>query len=185
MKTIDYLGDNPDNECTNQDIAIALLDNKTIKGYGRRQHGLNGKDADLDNAGQCAVDQIAIIDPNGADTMFIRIYLNRYASICQPTDDDEYREAAMQKIAEEIILMTDEYSGEWTGSDYWSFSMNEVIDVPLTVDEFDNPNLELLAERCTDWVHNSEEGKNFEEFATNLNKSIDQLYDMCDTDLGL
>jgi len=187
MKILNYIGDNPDNECTNQAIAIELFDNKTIKGYGCKQHGLNGKNADLDNTGQCAVDQIAIIDPVGkdSDTMFIRLYLNRYVNICQPTDDDEYREAAMQKIADEIILSTDEYSGEWTGSDYWCFSMNEVIDVPLSVEEFDNPDLKMLADRCIEWVSNSEKGRNFEDFAKNLNESIDSLYKMCNTDLGL
>ncbi len=35
--------------------AIDLTDDKTLKDYGRRQHGLNGKDADLDKDGQTVI----------------------------------------------------------------------------------------------------------------------------------
>jgi hypothetical protein len=186
MKTqTNHIEDNPDNECTNQDIAIALLDEKVIRGYGRRCCGMNGKNADLDPEGQCVVDQIAIIDPVGSDTLFIELYLNRYVNVCTPTDEDEQREQLLQECAENIILMTNEYSGEWTGSDYWCFNFTEVLRVPLTVEEYDNPDLVLLAERCADAIYNSEEGKEFEAFAKNLNESIDSLHNLCNTDLGI
>lgn len=186
MKTLsDHIGDNPESECTNQEIAIALLDEKVIKGYGRKCCGMNGKNADLDPQGQCVVDQIAIIDPVKSDTLFIEMYLNRYVSVCMPTDDDEEREKVLQECAENIILMADEYSGEWTGSDYWNFNFTEVLRVPLTVEEYDNPDLIALAERCADAIYSSEEGKQFEDFAETLNEAIDSLHKLCDTDLGI
>ena len=186
MKTqTNHLGDNPDNEYVNQEIAIALLDEKVIKGHGKRCCGMNGKNADLDPEGQCVVDQIAIIDPVHEDTLFIELYLNRYVNICTPTHEDEERERIMQEHAETIIMYTDEYAGEWTGSDYWCFSFTEVLRVPLTVEEYENPNLELLADRCADAIYNSEEGKAFEKFAVGTNKSIDNLYDLSDDELAI
>jgi hypothetical protein len=186
MKThTNYIGDNPDNECTNQEIAIALLDEKVIKGYGRKCCGMNGKNADLDPTGQCVVDQIAIIDPVNSDTLFIEMYLNRYANICIPTDEDEEREKLLQECAENIILMADQYSGEWTGSDYWCFNYTEVLRVPLTVEEYENPDLVVLAERCADAIYQSKEGLEFEGFAKDLNEAIDSLQNLCNTDLAV
>lgn len=43
----DFLESGQDESGPCQDIAAALLEEKTIRGHGRRQHGLNGKDADL------------------------------------------------------------------------------------------------------------------------------------------
>jgi len=186
MKTsIDYLGDNPDNECTNQDLAISLLHDKVIVGHGRKGHGMNGKDADLDPQGQCVIDQVAIIDLIKSDTLFIEIYTNRYVNVCTPTDEDEEREEVLQECAEAIILMNDEYSGEWTGSDYWCFTMNETIRVPLSVEEYEHPNLEMLADRCAEAVYNSPSGKDFELFASSLNEAIDCLHKLCNNDLGI
>lgn len=186
MKTLtNHIGDNPDNECTNQDIAIALLDEKVIKGFGRKCCGMNGKHADLDPSGQCVVDQIAIIDPVGEDTLFIELYLNRYVNICIPTDEDQEREKLLQECAESIILLADKYSGEWTGSDYWNFNYTEVIRVPLTVEEYENPNLFLLADRCAEAIYKSKEGNEFEEFAEDLNEAIDCLHNLCNNDLGI
>jgi hypothetical protein len=61
--------------------------------------------------------------------------------------------------------------------------MEEIIRVPLTVDEYENPDLDKLAERCSNAIFNSEEGKAFETFATDLNKAIDDLYKIEDLDL--
>lgn len=169
--------------CDDQSIAIELLDGKVIKGYGSRCCGMNGKNADLDSEGQCVVDQIAIIDPVHSDTMFIELYLNRYVNICTPTHENEERERLMQEQAEAIIMYTDDYAGEWTGSDYWCFNFTEVLRVPLTVEEYENPVLSNLADRCADAIYNSQEGKAFEKFAADTNKLIDNLYELSNNDL--
>lgn len=180
-----HLGDNPENEYVNQEIAVALLDGKVIKGHGKICHGMNGKDADLDPEGQCVVDEIVIIDPVHEDTMFLELHISRYVNICTPTDEDEERERLMQEHAESIIMFADEYTGEWTGSDYWCFSFTEVIRVPLTVEEFETPDLGLLADRCANAIYNSEEGKAFENFAKRTNKLIDNLYELSNDALGI
>lgn len=170
-----HLGDNPDMENVNQFIAEQLLFNKTIKGYGKVGHGMNGKDADLDDGGQCVVDEIFIIDPVKSNTMFIEMHIERYASICTPCHDDEEKEIEMQEVAEMIIMDHCEYEGEWTGSDYWSYKTKEIIRVPLTVDEYENPDLDILSKRCADAIYNSKEGSEFEEYVTNLNKKIESI----------
>jgi hypothetical protein len=174
---------NTDLENLDQYIANQLLDNKTIKGYGKAGHGMNGKDADLDDVGQCTVEDIFIVDTVDSDTMFIELHINRYASICSPTDDDEDKEEFMVDAAECIVMSATEYRGEWTGSDYWSFSTEETIRVPLEVEEYENPNLEVLSQRCADAIYNSDEGKDFEEFCTSLNKAIEDLQQLSIEDL--
>lgn len=178
-----HLGSNPDLDNVNQFIATELLQDRVIKGYGKRGHGMNGKDADLDEYGQCIVEEMYITDPVHSETMFIEMKINRYASICTPTDDDEVREEKLQNMAEEIVMCACEYSGEWTGSDYWQYDMQEIIRVPLSVEEYENPNLDELAQRCSNAIEASKEGKDFEKFATDLNKSIDELYKIEDLDL--
>jgi len=180
-----HTGDNPDTDSVNQHIAEQLLNGKCLKGHGKVQHGMNGKDADLDPAGQCVIEEINIIDPVKSETMFIELHIARYANICTPTDDDEQREEVLQQCAENIVFGATEYSGEWTGSDYWCYSFQEVIRVPLLVAEYENPDFVILADRCADAVYNSPEGKNFEQFAIDLNKQIDNLYNLSDEDLGL
>lgn len=180
-----HLGDNPDLENINQTIAEHLLNGRTIRGYGKAGHGMNGKDADLDFCGQCVIEDIVIVDPVGSDTMFIELHINRYASICTPTDDDETREEALQECAESIVCDAWEYKGEWTGSDYWSFSYYEVIRVPLFVEEYEDPNFDSLADRCAAAVEYSPKGKEFEQFAIDLNKAIDELQNLTNDELGL
>jgi hypothetical protein len=180
-----HLGSNPDADTVNQYIAEQLLNGKTIRGYGKSQHGMNGKDADLDAEGQCVIDSIEIVDPVGADTMFIELHINRYANICTPTDDNEDREEMLQECAENIVMSTYEYRGEWTGSDYWCFSYYEVIRVPLFVEEYEEPNLDALADRCAAAVNYSPAGKEFEQFASDLNRSIDELHNLTNDELGL
>jgi hypothetical protein len=176
MKTHNnHLGDNEDMDNINQDIAFQIYQSETIKGHGRVGYGMNGKDADLDCNGQCSVQSIVIIDPVNSDTMFIEIELYRYVSICTPTHEDEETERKLQDMAESIIIDTTEYRGEWTGSDYWMFSMEEVIRVPLLVEEYENPNYQELAARCAYTIYNSSEGQKFETFACNLNQTIDKL----------
>lgn len=170
-----HLGSNEDMDNVNQDIAFHIHQSEIIRGHGRIDHGMNGKDADLDCRGQCSVQSVIITDPVKSDTMFIEIELYRYANICTPTHEDEKTEQQLQDMAEFIVMDSTEYRGEWTGSDYWTFSMQEVIRVPLLVEEYENPNYEELAARCANAIYNSSEGQQFENFACNLNQTIDQL----------
>jgi hypothetical protein len=172
-----------------QSIAEALLDDQTILGHGRRQHGLNGKNADLDKGGQCVIKSITILDPVKSDTLIISIEVQHYANICTPTDDDEKREKSLQENAEFLVMDACAYSGEWTGSDYWCFSHNETVKVPLTLDEYEEDtneeNLKLLAERCADAVYNSSEGNDFETWSGELWQSVEDLHKLTNEALGI
>ena len=91
--------------------AIDLADGKTLKGYGRSQHGLNGKDADLDRCGQ-----IAIYSAWWLDDGTITIEGSRYATVCSDPDwtEDQLDEAT------ECVCGCD-IPGEWDG-DGWVLS---------------------------------------------------------------
>ncbi len=79
-------GATPD-DAPKQTINEKLCDGTILIGYGKRGHGMNGKDADLDRIGQCCVTQLVTEDPVGADTMRVAIHLRLYASICAPSYD--------------------------------------------------------------------------------------------------
>jgi hypothetical protein len=87
---------------------IDLCEDKTLKGYGRRGHGLNGKNADLDAGGQNVV-LSAWWFVEGQ----IEISGQRYAVIspCEEATEEQ------MGIATEIVCCTS-YNGEWDG-DYW------------------------------------------------------------------
>lgn len=72
----------------NQTIHDNLCDGTILIGYGKRGHGMNGKDADLDRTGQCLVTSLETVDPIGANSMRVDIHLRLYASICAPTGED-------------------------------------------------------------------------------------------------
>ena len=180
-----HLGDNSDMENVSQSIAELLLDRKTIRGHGKPGHGMNGKDADLDEGGQCVIEEINIIDPVGSDTMFMELVILRYANICAPTDEDEAREEALHETAMNIVCDAWEYQGEWSGSDYWSFNYFETIRVPLMVEEYENPNLDALADRCAVAVEYSPKGKEFEQFATDLYNAVEDLHKLTNEELGI
>lgn len=96
------------NNCHDEERAIDLHEGKTLKGYGRRQHGLNGKDADLDVSGQNVVKSALWFDDG---TILIEGY--RYALICP---DADWTEA----LAMEIIVGSG-YPGEWI-DDCWELT---------------------------------------------------------------
>jgi len=90
---------------------------KKLKSLGRRGHGLCGKDADLDYGGQIKVNSAILMLDN--DPPIATLKLNIYANICSPNNDDK------AEIAQELILDENRYYGEWTGSDYWCFSLGQ------------------------------------------------------------
>lgn len=77
----------PPDDAPNQTINELLCDGTILIGYGKRGHGMNGKDADLDRIGQCLVTELVTEDPVGADTMRVAINLRLYACICAPSHD--------------------------------------------------------------------------------------------------
>ncbi|MGL5018001.1 MAG: hypothetical protein ACRDBP_07700 [Luteolibacter sp.] len=79
-------GSTPD-DAPDQTINEKLCDGTILIGYGKRGHGMNGKDADLDRIGQCLVTKLVTEDPVGADSMRVAIHLRLYASICSPSWD--------------------------------------------------------------------------------------------------
>jgi hypothetical protein len=168
-----------------------IRDERTIKGYGRAQHGFNGKNADLDAEGQCVVKSLVIEDPVGAKDMRIAINLHLYADVCEPylepregeTEEDfEQRQSNAMDVATEIVCDTQAYSGEWTGSDYWCFSHDETLYVPLTVDEFDlleskdQATIDSITDRVAKAILvGSEDMRDFEQTMSQLNKEINEL----------
>ena len=79
-------GATPD-DAPKQTINEQLCDGTILIGYGRRGHGMNGKDADLDRIGQCLVTELVTEDPVGASSMRVAIEMRLYASICAPSHE--------------------------------------------------------------------------------------------------
>jgi hypothetical protein len=92
-----------------EEQALQLHEDRTLKGHGRRQHGLNGKDADLDEGGQIVV-KSAWWREDGT----VEVDVQMYASICpdeEKTDDEAYMEAC--------VCCLEGLQVEWDG-DYWT-----------------------------------------------------------------
>lgn len=77
----------PEDSAPDQTINEKLCDGTVLIGYGKRGHGMNGKDADLDRIGQCLVTSLVTEDPVGASDLRIAINLRLYVSICAPSYD--------------------------------------------------------------------------------------------------
>ena len=179
----DYPNDPPYDE-PSQTIADRLCDGRILIGYGKRGHGMNGKDADLDYGGQQLVESLVVLDPIDGDSMKVEINLNLYASICEPileTEDEKKQEEATE-WAEALVCDEQQYSGEWTGSDYWQFSTKVRTSVPLSMDEYESvesgsaKTLDAIAQRIHDECMNNEEVKAFEESMASLAKSVDEIH---------
>ena len=145
---------------------------------------MNGKDADLNYGGQQLVESLVIIDPTGEESMKVEINLYLYASICEPVleTEDEKKQKEASEWAEALVCDENQYSGEWTGSDYWQFHTNIKTSVSLSVDEYesvDNGNaqtLDAIARRIYDECMNNEEALAFEESMSDLAKSVDEIH---------
>lgn len=111
---------------------IQLHEDKTLIGYGRRGHGLNGKDADLDPYGQLVVKE-AWWHADGTLEIHARGYASlvpaEIDSLCEALkkfegkdldpDSDEASDAhaSYMDYCHEVVC-GDGYEGEWDG-DYW------------------------------------------------------------------
>lgn len=83
------------NEKVRQDCAI--------RGYGRRDHGMNGKDADLEGVGQCVVTELVPVAPTNSEDLRIDIKLRLYATICAPSGESFDHEAVIQNASPEEL----------------------------------------------------------------------------------
>lgn len=102
------------------DEPIGLAEDKTLKGCGRRGHGLNGKDADLSAGGQNVVESAFWFE----DHMEINGY--RYAALVPSEDWNEDQ----KNLAQEIICDCG-HAAEWDG-DYWTVRESYNLNVPCT-----------------------------------------------------
>ena len=144
--------------------AFDLAEDKTLKGYGRRGHGLNGKDADLDECGQNAV-TVAVWDD--ADT--IHIQGRRYASLVP----DENWSEEQTDLAQEIVSGAG-YPGEWDG-DYWILSEPYSLTVSCVWndDESEEQNIERACKTAYDAIAKDSEA--FEAEMAALNKAFEEI----------
>lgn len=146
------------------DEPLDLREGKTLKGYGRTDHGLNGKDADLDEGGQNVVREAYWFD---SDT--IHIVGSRYASICGSEDWTE----AQWEIATEIVCDAPE-PGEWDG-DYWVLTQDYELHVtcPWSDDETEEENIKRACAAAHDAI--CEDSKAFEESMSALSKAMNSI----------
>lgn len=92
-----------------QTINAKLCDGTTLIGWGKRGHGMNGKDADIDRIGQCCVTSLETVDPLGAKEMRVDIHLRLYASIGSPSYDSVDLEALKENAPAELREFFKEY----------------------------------------------------------------------------
>src|SRR5262252_58357 len=156
------------------DEPIDLRDEKTLKGgYGRRQHGLNGKDADLDG-GQIVIESAWWFEDH------VHVEGHCYGVVCAPdTQAEEHPEHAetLQQMALAIVCDHTRYSGEWDG-DYWVFSDHFSLRIPIPARIYDYVKhetqlkhvLRLTAIAC--YKH----ARPFEQKMTRMIREIDNLW---------
>lgn len=87
---------------------IILDENKTLKGYGKRGHGLCGKDADLNAGGQIIVHE-AVWTEDG----IVRCEIEGYATL---SPSEEWTEE--QKDSAQETVMGSGQPGEWDGGSW-------------------------------------------------------------------
>lgn len=118
------------------DRAVQLDQNKTLIGYGRQGHGLNGKDADLDYGGQLVVNSAWWIE-----TGKIEVDATAYASICHASRDEFASEGEFDTYMDEAteIVCGSNYEGSYDG-DYWVLTFPISLRLELEWDD-DEPNI--------------------------------------------
>lgn len=156
-----------------------------LKSFGKRGHGLCGKDADLDYGGQIKV--ISAILQLDNDPPTAQLVLSVYANICSPNDEEK------AEIAEEIVMDENQYHGEWTGSDYWCFSLGETfaktlnhnndsyylyVEMPF-IDPVETDPEDVDKNKCAEFAYkaifNDPTIKDFQESMADLAKAIDSI----------
>jgi hypothetical protein len=106
---------------------LNLVEDRTIKGYGKRGHGLNGKDADLTPHGQ-----LAVLEAFWFEDGTVRAKANAYATYCpdeERLDDDDY-----MALCHAVVICAPG-TVEWSGDDWCG---GEEVTVEFTLDWDDN-----------------------------------------------
>jgi hypothetical protein len=80
-----------------------VRNDRALRGYGRRDHGMNGKDADLESCGQCVVTELVPVNDPKSAGFRIDICLRLYATICAPCNEWFNYEAVIKNASEEDI----------------------------------------------------------------------------------
>ncbi len=146
------------------DEPIDLTEDRTLKGYGRRGHGMNGKDADLNYGGQNVVESAFWFEDG-----HIEIEGYRYASL---VPDEEWTEAQTAAAQEMVGWLS--YPGDWDG-DYWV--MNDqyrlTVDCPWNDEETEEQNIKRACRSAYDAINAN--SKNFEQELTDVSKAFDRL----------
>jgi len=87
---------------------VCLDEDRTLKGYGKRGHGLCGKDADLSEEGQVVVENATWTEDG-----IVKCDVECYAALCP----DEGWSSEQKDSAQETVIGSGQ-NGEWDG-DYW------------------------------------------------------------------
>ena len=142
---------------------IDLTDGYTIRGYGRSQHGLNGKDADLNYGGQNKVKSAWWFESGK-----IQVDGTRYASI---VPNDEVGDDLLD-IGAELVAGCG-YAGEWDG-DYWVVSEDYSLTLQLdwNNDLTDERNIEAACQFTVDAI--SKDSHAFETAMAELAKDVEK-----------
>ena len=143
-----------------------------LESLGRRGHGLCGKNTDLDPGGQILVCGAVVLPDRNIPIISIKVRV--YANICCPEEPE------LSDIAESCVMDQTQYNGEWTGSDYWTFSLQDQepyvieanlssVDVPDDADDIDKNKIAQVAYNA---IFSDDEIKSFRKAMTNLSKTI-------------
>lgn len=150
--------------------SIDLTDN--LKNLGRRQHGLCGKDADLDYGGQIKVESAYYYETN--THCYIEAKVRPYASICHGEEYDFDSEEDFEvyiDLMTEIVCMSG-WPGDYDG-DYWVISMGEQT-ITLEWKEEEPPQTEEEKGKATRSLYDAifKHCAGFQNDMTNLLKSM-------------
>lgn len=142
---------------------LDLADNYTLKGHGRKGHGLNGKDADLDYGGQNKVNTAWWFEDGK-----IQVDGTRYVSIVPNSNASNEQ----LNIAESLVIDCG-YGGEWDG-DYWIISESYSLNLSLDWNDelSDEQNVEAAIDLALTAINKDSEA--FESDMTELAKEVER-----------
>lgn len=166
---------------------VDLREERTIKGYGRRQHGLNGKDSDLDTSGQLYVKEAWWFVEGG-----IKVVARGYASLV-PADASSFEPYVLkqhpdltdpdviERICDEMrsvymdhcfeLVCGEGWEGEWDG-DYWVLGHDIELDLELAWNDDldDDANTAAACALVQDELHKA--NQEFEEAMRSFNHQM-------------
>lgn len=137
----------------------------TLKGYGRKGYGLNGKDADLDTCGQNVVESAYWTEDD-----VIEITGRRYATIgIDPDWTDEQVDVAHEIVCGSGVPITDGDSEGWTASEQYTLT----VPCAWTDDETDEQNIDRACRVAYDAIEADSEA--FEKAVADLHEALKEV----------